>query len=360
METINGVSIMEHSGSIESKLRGFVERMPKAELHLHFDSINPDVLIKVAKRNGLNLPYGTHAEALKWHNFKDLEEFLGKWLQTVEVMLTEEDYFEAAYDLGKDMERQNILRREAMFTYQAVHEHRVPLEVMMTGLARARKAIKEDFNRDLYFIADIDRTRSPESGINLVKSILPYSKSVGIIGVGFDCQEVGYPATPHKEAFKLARENGFFLSAHCGEEYASGPAGVWDIITNMNPDRIDHGNQSIRDEKLVQYLVETQIPLTLCPMSNVGIKVYNDISEHPAIPLRDKGAFVTINSDDPPFMKNDLVDNFCKLTKSFNLSNTELCDLARNSFIASYASDDQKQQYLKILDEWILSEIGSK
>ena len=124
---------MEYILSTESKLRGFIERMPKAELHLHFDSINPDVLIKVAKRNGLNLPYRTHAEALKWHNFKDLEEFLGKWLQTVEVMLTEEDYFEAAYDLGKDMERQNILRREAMFTYQAVHEHRVPLEVMMAG-----------------------------------------------------------------------------------------------------------------------------------------------------------------------------------------------------------------------------------
>ena len=107
---------MEHSGSTESKLRGFIERMPKAELHLHFDSINPDVLIKVAQRNGLNLPYRTHAEALKWHNFKVLEEFLGKWLQTVEVMLTEGDYFEAAYDLGKDMERQNIVRVEAMFT----------------------------------------------------------------------------------------------------------------------------------------------------------------------------------------------------------------------------------------------------
>ena len=341
----------------KAELKSFIERMPKAELHIHFDSINSEVLLRVADRNDLSLPYQTLQEAVEWHNFSDLDEFLHKWSQTVEVMLTEEDYYDAAYHLGKDMERQNILRREAMFTYQAVHAHRVPLEVMMSGLEQARKAIRKDFNRDLCFIADIDRTRSPESGIELVESIIPYADGVGIVGVGYDCQELGYPAKRHRQAFELARANGFFLSAHCGEEHDAGPAGVWDIIQQMNPDRIDHGNQSIRDANLVRHLSESQIPLTLCPLSNVCINVYDDISDHPAIKLRDEGVYVTINSDDPPFMY-DLVENFYKLAKAFELSRSEIYDLARNGINASYAAYDQKNQHLKELDDWFSDELA--
>ena len=340
----------------KAELKSFIERMPKAELHVHFDSINPEVLLKVADRNDLGLPYQTIQEAVEWHNFRDLGEFLHKWSQTVEVMLTEEDYYDAAYHLGQDMERQNILRREAMFTYQAVHAHRVPLEVMMSGLEQARKAIRKDFNRDLCFIADIDRTSSSESGIELVESIIPYADRVGIVGIGYDCQELGYPAKRHRGAFELARANGFFLSAHCGEEYEAGPAGVWDIIQQMNPDRIDHGNQSIRDANLVRHLSESQIPLTLCPLSNVCINVYDNISEHPAIKLRDEGVLVTINSDDPPFMY-DLVENFYKLATAFELSRSEIYDLARNGINASYAAYNQKDQYLKELDDWFSDEL---
>lgn len=341
---------------MDEGLKQFIERIPKAELHLHFDSITPEVLLKAAKRNNLELPYATPQQAYEWYNFKDLEDFLNKWMITVSVMLTEQDYYEAAFDLGKRMKHQNILRCEAMFTYDAVHAPRVELDVVMSGLQRGRIAVKEEFDVDLYFLADIDRTRSPETSLELVRSILPYRENVGIVGIGLDCQEVGYPAGPHKAAFDLARENGFFLSAHCGEEYEAGPEAVWEVIENMAPDRIDHGNQSIRDNKLVDYLVETQIPLTLCPMSNVRINVYDDISEHPTIALREKGVFVTVNSDDPPFMQNDLIDNYVKLATAFDLSYTDIANLARNSFLACYAEEDVKQEYLMHLDEWLLKE----
>lgn len=338
---------------IDNKLRQFIENIPKAELHIHLDSVYPDLLLRAAKRNNVDLPFTTMEEANAWYVFKDLEEFLQKWKVTTSVLQTEEDYYEVAYEMGKDMQQENILRREAMFTYAAAHEGRVELDVMLKGLEQGRKAAKKDFDVDLFFIADIDRTISPDRSLKYIEDIIPYKDEVGILGVGFDCQEIDYPAGPHKPAFQLARENGFYLSAHCGEEDVPGAAGVWDIIENMQPDRIDHGNQSIREEKLVQYLVDKQIPLTSCPMSNVTIHAYNDISEHPIIALRDKGVFVTLNSDDPPFMQNNLTDNYVRLTNAFDLSYDDIAGLARNSFMASYASEDEKQKYISKLDEWL-------
>lgn len=338
---------------IDNNLKQFIEAIPKAELHNHLDAVYPDLLLRLAERNNIDLPFTTIEEANAWYVFKDLEDFLQKLVISNSVLLTKEDYYDVAYEMGKDMMQQNILRREAMFTYAAGHEGRVELDVMLNGLARGRIAAKKDFDVDLFFIADIDRTISPDRSLKFIEDIIPYKDDIGIVGVGFDCQAIGYPAEPHKPAFRLARENGFYLTGHSGEEDAAGPEGVWDIIENIEPDRIDHGNQAIHDDKLVKHLVDTQIPLTLCPMSNVALHVYNDISEHPIIALRDKGVFVTLNSDDPSFMQNNLIDNYVRLTNAFDLSCDDIAELARNGFIASFASDDEKQNYLQQLDGWL-------
>jgi adenosine deaminase len=338
---------------IDNELRGFIGRIPKAEPHIHCDSVYPELLLRIAERNGVSLPFASVEGANSWYSFEDLGEFLQKWATTTAVLQTEPDYYEVAYEMGRDMTRQNILRREAMFDYTAGHEGRVELDVMLSGLARGRLAVKDEFDADLFFIANIDRTISPDRSLEFVERIIGYKDEVGLVGLGLESQEVGYPAGSHAPAFRLARENGLRLSAHCGEEYAAGPAGVWEVLESLEPDRIDHGNQAIRDDALVAHLAETQIPLNLCPMSNVGIKVYEDVSEHPVIALRDRGVLVTVSSDDPPFMKHDLVENYVAIAEAFDLGRDDIAALARNSFIASYCGDDERSNYLSKLDHWL-------
>ena len=340
---------------IDKTLKRFIESIPKADLHVHLDSVPPGLLLRLAGRNGVDFPFKTVEEFNTWYVLKDLDDFMQKYTITTSVLLTEEDYRDVVYEMGMNMKQQNILRCEAMFTYAAAHEGRVELDVMLDGLALGRKAVKEEFGVDLYFLADIDRTIGPNRSLKYIEDIIPYRDDVGILGVGLDCQETGYPAGPHKPAFELARNNGFLLSAHGGEEHAAGPRAIWEIIESVKPDRIDHGNQAIRDDELVTYLADTQVPLTLCPMSNVSIQVYSDITEHPIIALRDRGVLVTLNSDDNTMMNNsnNLVYNYICLANAFDLSYADIASLARNGFIASYASETEKTKYISQLDGWL-------
>ena len=340
---------------ISSGLQQFIENIPKAELHIHLDSISPELLLRFAKRNNVELPFSNLEQFDAWYVLKDLQDFMQKYMLMASVLQSEEDYHDVVYEIGMNMKKQNVLRCETMFTYAAAHEGRVELDVMLNGLAHGRNAVKQKFGVDLYFIAAIDRTISPKRSLSYIKDIIPYKDNVGILGIGLDCQKKDYPAAPHIPAFELARDNGFFLSAHCGEEYAAGPKCIWEIIESVKPDRIDHGNQAIRDDRLIDYLVATQIPLTLCPMSNVALQVYQDISEHPIMALQEKGVFVTLNADDTTMMKNNnnLVYNYSCLADAFKLSYGDIEVLARNSLNASYANKAEKMAYISQLDDWL-------
>ena len=341
---------------IDADLVRFIEEIPKAELHIHLDSASPDLLLSAARRNRLELPFETVDEARRWLVFEDLEDYLQKWLVTTSVLMTADDYHDIAYQLGRDMRSQNVVRCEAMFTYAAAHQDRVELDVLLEGLALGRADAKTDFGVDVCFIASLDRSAPPSESIRLVERIAPVMDDVGIRGIGFDCQEVGFPAGPHSEAFRLARAHGFRLSGHGGEEYAAGPEAVWDIIDTIRPDRVDHGNQAIRDDELIDHLVETQLPLTLCPLCNVAIQVYDDIADHPAIALRDRGVFVTINTDDQHFVGANLVDNYTQLAAAFDLAESDIADLARNSFRAAYCDEHERSDYLAALDTFLAAE----
>jgi adenosine deaminase len=341
-------------------LARFIAHIPKAELHIHLDSVSPELLLRAAERNGIDLPFASADEARRWLVFDGLEDYLQKWMITTSVLRTARDYHDIAYEMGRDMREQHILRREAMFTYAAAHEGRVELDVVLQGLASGRRAAKADFDVDLFFIADLDRTTNPERSLDFIKRIVPLSDDVGIIGVGLDCQEVGYPAGPHKEAFELARQSGLRLSGHGGEEFAAGPEGVWDIIRTIAPDRLDHGNQAIRDDQLIDLLVESQLPLTMCPMSNVALRVYDDVSQHPAVALRDRGVFVTVNSDDQHFVGHNLTDNYLQVADAFDLSYQDIADLARNSFLAAYCDESERRMYLSELDSWLATEAAGR
>ncbi len=338
---------------IDSELERFIQAIPKAEVHIHLDSISPALLLRIASRNGVELPFTDIDAAHQWYHFRDLDEFLGKWQVTTSVLLTEEDYFDVALELGRDMQAQNILRREAMFTYAAAHEGRVPLETVLAGLARGREAAHRQYGVDLYYTADIDRTISPERSLAYVDAIAPYREEAGILAVGLDCQEVGYPAGAHRQAFERAAEHGFFRSAHAGEEEAAGPQGVWDALRDIGVDRLDHGNQAIRDDALVDYLVEHNVPLGLCPVSNVSINVYPDLAAHPVHALRERGVRLCVNSDDPPFFQANLNQNLVQLAETFGWSGADIVDLARAGFDCSFATAQEKAGYQQRLDAWL-------
>jgi adenosine deaminase len=338
----------------------FIEGIPKAELHIHLDSAPASLLLRIAKRNDVTLPFNSLEEFNTWFVLTDLDDFMRKFKTLTSVLLTERDYFDVVCEFGRICHAQNILRCEAMFTFAAAHEGRVELDVLLSGLAEGRRAVKENFNVDIYFLADIDRTINPDRSLKYIRDIIPRKDEVGILGVGFDCEETGYPIGPHKKAFELARDHGLKLSAHAGEEFSAGPEAVWEVIDNIQPDRIDHGNQAIRDDKLLRHLASSQLPLTLCPMSNVAIQVYSKVEDHPIIALQERGLLVTINSDDNTMLgsRNDLVFNYKCVAEAFDLGFEDIIGLTRNGFAASYASTEDLRRYNTSLDAWLLVNTG--
>jgi adenosine deaminase len=338
---------------VKSSLREFIRKIPKAELHVHMDTVDTGLLLRLAERNGVDLPFSTAATAAEWYTFRDLEEYLDKWKVITSVLQTEVDYYELTLSLGETMAEQQVLYCEAMFTYAGAHEHRVTLETMLAGLARGRDDVKRQHGVDLFFIADIDRTIAPERSLAFVDDLAPYREEAGIVAVGLDCEEAGYPASAHKKAFDRARELGFHLTAHAGEERAAGPESVWSAIRDLKVERVDHGNMSVQDDELVAYLVEHQIPLTFCPLSNVIINVYRSIEEHPIKELMDRGVLATINTDDYPLFRTSLNENLIAVAETFALTRDEIIGLVRNGFSSSFAPEADKQHYLPQLDAWL-------
>ncbi len=330
---------------ISPQLKQFIERIPKAELHCHLEgSIQPRTLIELAGRHGIELPFEDEQGAKAFYEFTDLNQFLGIFALACGTLKTAADFETITVDLGEDAARQNIPYREVFFT-QAYHDRRdVPWQQVIEGLASGRRINKERFGVEMWFIADIDRTIDPQEAVRLVEKAHESREVAGIIGIGLDSQEIGYPASRQKAAYDLATELGFKKVAHAGED--AGPESVWDALKSLGVQRIDHGVRSIDDEQLIAHLVETQIPLTVCPVSNIALKVYPQMSAHPIKRLMDAGVLVTINSDDPPMFHTDLVNDYLQVTETFDLAVDDIETLARNSFEASFMQAESKAKYL--------------
>jgi adenosine deaminase len=195
----------------------------------------------------------------------------------------------------------------------------------------------------MWFIADIDRTIDPKDGLRLVEIAHASREKAGIIGIGLDSQEIGYPASRHRPAYELAAKRGFRLVAHAGEDV--GPRSVWNTL-ELGVERIDHGVRSIEDDELVNRLVKAQIPLTVCPVSNIALKVFPDMASHPVKRLMDAGVLVTINSDDPPMFDTDVINDYVQVVDAFSLTAEDVEHLARNSFQAAFMDDATRAKYL--------------
>lgn len=334
---------------ITSQLEEFIRRIPKAELHCHLEgAIQPATLIMLADRHGIPLPFSDEEGAVRFFEFTSLNQFISIAALPCETLRTAADFEMVALDLAADAARQGITYREVFFTYAAHARRNIPWAEVVSGIAAGREKGKAQYGVEMVFIADIGRTISPEDGVRLTEMAYADRGLAPIIGIGLDGQEIGYPAHRHKPAFDLAVRLGLHRVAHAGEDV--GPESVWDAIDSLHVERIDHGVRSIEDPVLIVRLAETQIPLTVCPLSNVALKVYPSLADHPFKKLMDAGVFVTVNSDDPPMFHSDLLDNYVAVADTFGFGPDEISKIARNSFAGSFMDPGTKATSLAHFD----------
>ncbi|MBD5151487.1 MAG: adenosine deaminase [Oscillibacter sp.] len=334
---------------MNERLKRLIQESPKAELHYHIDSIPPELALRFAERNQIKMPFSTLDEAKAFYHFSNLEEFINTLVIPISAIHTEDDFCDMIIACAQDMENQNIIYREIMFDYSGCFApNGVSLGTVMTGFAKGLEIIGKKYpRRDIRMIPNLDRTASPEDNLQVLAEIATYKEAMPIIAIGMDMQENGYPASIQKDVYAKAKELGFFVTGHAGED--DGAESIWNSIHSMNPDRIDHGVRAVEDATLMDHLKEKQLLLTLCPDSNVMLGVYPAWESFPLREFISRDIPVCLNSDDPPCFQYDLTGNLLKAAETFNLSETEIVQLIRAPFIHNFAG----QEYLREVDTWL-------
>lgn len=333
---------------MEKSLVKLINKLPKAELHLHIEgTFEPELMFKIAKRNNIKLKYKTVSALKKAYNFNNLQDFLDIYYAGASVLVKEKDFFDLTWEYLKKMHKQNVLHVEIFFDPQTHTERGIEFKTITTGINKALQKAKEQFNISSKIIMCFLRHLDEKSAEATLDQALKYKKI--ITAVGLDSSEVGNPPSKFKNVFKRAKKEGFLTVAHAGEE---GPSEyVWEALKLLEVSRVDHGNRSLSDDSLVKKLASSKTPLTVCPLSNLKLKVVKDLKNHPLKEMLDKKLLVTINSDDPAYFGGYLNDNYIEIAKALNLSKEEIITLAKNSFIASFISDTEKAKILKKIDK---------
>ena len=322
--------------------------LPVAELHLHLEgTLEPETILRIAERNRIELPYADLDEFRARYAFLDLQDFLDLCYSNVVVLRTAEDFAEMTTAYLQRARAAGVRHAEVFLNPQAHIARGVPLEEIMEGVAGtlARSLRSHDLSSEL--IIAFLRDESEAFAMETLDAIL--ALGVPFVGVGLDSAELGNPPSKFANVFGRARAEGLHRVAHAGEE--GPPSYVWEALDLLHVERIDHGNRCLEDDALVHRLVSDQVPLTVCPLSNVSLKVVESIESHPIASMLHRGLRVTINSDDPAYFGGYLDDNFDVLTQAGHVTPGDLATLARNSIDASFATAGRKQQLHKELDE---------
>jgi len=313
---------------------------PKAELHLHIEgTFEPELMFRIAGRNGISLKYKSVDELRKAYEFNNLQEFLDIYYTGASLLQTEEDFYDLTMEYLKKAARENIVHTEIFFDPQTHTSRGVPFAVVINGIHRAlkdgEKLRVKDHDRGITsnLIMCFLRHLSEDDAFKTLSEAIPFKDK--IIAVGLDSSEVGHPPAKFKNVFEAALKEGFKTVAHAGEE---GPAGyVWEAIELLKVSRIDHGNRSISDPALIDEIVKREIPLTMCPLSNQKLKVQANLAGHPLKEMMDKGVIVTVNSDDPAYFGGYLNENYLAISKALNLTEDDIRKLIENSFRGSFS-----------------------
>jgi adenosine deaminase len=325
-------------------LSSIIKNTPKAELHLHIEgSLTPKLMWRLAEKHSITLPYASVEEIEAAYNFKDLQSFLDIYYAGAGVLIDEDDFFDLMWEYLTRCHEENIVHTEIMFDPQTHTERDIGFDVFMPGFLRAMQKAQEEYGISSFLIMSFLRHLPESSAFETLEAAKPYYRNIK--AVGLDSSELGHPPSKFERVFKKAKDLGFKIVAHAGEE---GPAAyIWEAIKLLDVDRIDHGVRCQEDESLMAYLKEKQIPLTVCPLSNLKLCVIDDMKQHNILALLDAGLLVTVNSDDPTYFGGFLNANFEALANSLDVNEETIKSLAINSFKASFLSEEDKAKYIR-------------
>lgn len=327
---------MKEKASLESFIRG----IPKAELHLHIEgALEPELMFEVAKRNNLKLIYESVDELKAAYTFGNLQDFLNIYYRGINVLMNEKDFYDLTFSYLKRVHSQNVLYAEIFFDPQAHTKRGVTFESVINGIHKALTDAERKLGILTKLIMCFLRDLDSESAMRTLEEALPYKD--WIVAVGLDSAEVGNPPSKFQKVFERALEEEFKTVAHAGEEGSA--EYIWEALNLLRVSRIDHGNHVLDDEHLVQELVQKNIPLTLCPLSNLKLHVIDRMENHPLKKMMEKGLLVTVNSDDPAYFGGYLCENYLAVQRALNLSKRDICTLAGNSFEASFLDMPKKR-----------------
>lgn len=332
-----------------STLDSFINGIPKAELHLHIEgTFEPELMFEIAKRNQLKIKFNSVDEIRQAYNFSNLQDFLDIYYEGAGVLIHEQDFYDMTWAYLEKFHSQNGTHVELFFDPQTHTERGISFETVITGINRALEDAKSKYGMTSKLIMCFLRHLDESSAFKTLESALPFKHLIS--AVGLDSSEMGHPPSKFQRVYEKAISEGFLTVAHAGEE---GPAEyVWEALDLLKVSRVDHGNRSLDDEKLVKVLSDKKMPLTVCPLSNLKLKVIQDIHQHPLKKMLNANLLVTINSDDPSYFGGYVNENYSALANALNLSKEEITQLAKNSFTASFLSESEKQKYIASVETY--------
>lgn len=327
-------------------LTKFIEMLPKVELHLHIEgTLEPELMLTLAERNKVKLPYDSIEAVKQAYQFTSLQSFLDIYYAGANVLQTEQDFYDLTMAYLQKVATENVVHTEIFFDPQTHTARGIKFGTAIHGIYNALQDGQRHLNISSKLIMCFLRHLPEESAFQTLQQSLPYQDK--LIGVGLDSSEVGHPPEKFQNVFSAARKLGLLTVAHAGEE---GPAEyIWQALDLLDVKRIDHGVRCLEDVTLVERLIDKQIPLTVCPQSNIKLCVFKNMAEHPIKKMLDLGLAVTVNSDDPAYFGGYMNQNYHAIADALNLSKTDLGKLAQNSIEASFLTETEKSSLRQLL-----------
>ena len=325
------------------KITDYIKKIPKAELHLHIEgTFEPELMFEIAQRNQVKIPYQSVEEVKKAYQFSCLQDFLDIYYAGASVLLYEKDFYDLTMAYFKHCAEENVVHTEIMFDPQTHTKRGISFGTVINGIQKAREDAQEKYGISSLLIMSYLRHLSEEDAFETLEQSLPYKHLIK--AVGLDSSEKGNPPSKFQKVFEASIKEGYVPVAHAGEE---GPAEyIWEALDLLKIARIDHGNNCLTDEVLVKRLVDDKIALTVCPLSNLELKVVDDLKDHPLKKMLNLGLKATVNSDDPAYFGGYMNANFLQTAEALDLTKEDVKTLVKNSFEYSLLSDDEKQKYL--------------
>lgn len=328
---------------MDDKLRELLQKMPKAELHIHIEgSLEPELIFALAERNGVKLNYPSVDALRRAYAFTDLQSFLDIYYAGASVLLKEQDFYDMTWAYLQRARADNVKHAEIFFDPQTHTDRGIPFATAINGIDRALQDARREWGMSSALIMCFLRHLSEEEAFKTLEQALPFRDK--FIGVGLDSSERGHPPEKFARVFARCKELGLHLVAHAGEE--GPPEYIRTALDLLKVERVDHGVRCLEDRELTARLVREHIPLTVCPLSNIKLRVFDQTKDHNLLQLLDAGLVATVNSDDPAYFGGYMNENFIQMFEALPLGPEDARTLARNSFAASFIDDATRRRFL--------------